>query len=230
MSVIVRAESIVKTYSLHTLNDTPVLRGVSFDIHRGEFVTLIGPSGAGKSTLLHIAGTLDTPDSGTVTFASETNEQYVYQSMSAEQRADVRNKHIGFIFQFHHLLPEFTAIENVMIPAMIAGHSQKASLPLATELLERVGIRHRADHKPSELSGGEQQRIAIARALINKPNILFADEPTGNLDTANTQAVLELLSSLRKEYKLTLVVATHSAEVASAADRVISMKDGLILA
>ncbi len=225
---LLRASNIVKSYSLQSHNDTPVLRNVSVEIARGEFVALIGPSGAGKSTLLHILGLLDAPDSGELTwqFAEKT---YIGKQLTQQQSASVRNKNIGFIFQFHHLLPEFTALENVMMPALIAGDSSRQTEQIAKQLLDKVGLSHRERHKPSELSGGEQQRIAIARALINSPQLIIADEPTGNLDTANAQAILAIIQNIRREFDLTFVVATHSTEVASLAERILSMRDGEII-
>lgn len=225
---IISASNVYKSYSLNAKNDTPVLKGVSFDVEPGEFVAVVGPSGAGKSTLLHLLGTLDAPDSGRIELRLN-NKQYVYDSMTKAELATLRNNAIGFVFQFHHLLPEFTAVENVMMPALIAGISFKQAEQQAASLMELVGMSHRKEHKPSELSGGEQQRIAIARALINNPTLLFADEPTGNLDSANTESVLKLLHDIRTRYSLTMIIATHSAEVASAAQRVVSMRDGSIL-
>ncbi|MFN8358984.1 MAG: ABC transporter ATP-binding protein [Candidatus Kapaibacterium sp.] len=227
---LLRAHNIVKSYSLQSHNDTPVLRNVSVEIGRGEFVALIGPSGAGKSTLLHILGLLDTPDTGDVAW-NFADTEYSASRLTTQQAASVRNKNIGFIFQFHHLLPEFTALENVMMPALIAGESSSGQTEArARTLLEKVGLAHRERHKPSELSGGEQQRIAIARALVNSPQLIIADEPTGNLDTANAQAILTLIQDIRRDYGLTFVVATHSAEVASLAERILTMRDGEIIA
>lgn len=225
---IITAENISKSYSLNTEKDTTVLQNVSLDVQRGEFTALVGPSGAGKSTLLHILGTLDKPDTGRVEFTWE-GKKYPYSTMAAKDLEELRNKHVGFIFQFHHLLPEFTAQENVMMPALIARDSMKVAAAKAKELMDIVGMSHRAEHKPSELSGGEQQRIAIARALINKPSVLFADEPTGNLDSVNTDAILQLLHNIRTSRSLTMMIATHSMEVASAAERVITMRDGKIV-
>ncbi|MBK9247349.1 MAG: ABC transporter ATP-binding protein [Ignavibacteria bacterium] len=225
---LLQASNIVKSYSLQSHNDTSVLKNVSVTIARGEFVALIGPSGAGKSTLLHILGLLDTPDSGEVKwkFADKT---YNGKELTSQQSASIRNKNIGFIFQFHHLLPEFSALENVMMPALIAGDDSTSTSKKAKNLLEKVGLSHRGNHKPSELSGGEQQRIAIARALINSPELIIADEPTGNLDTANAQSILSIIQEIRREFALTFVVATHSAEVASLAERILTMRDGEII-
>ncbi len=226
---IVSARGLSKSYSLLSENDTKVLHEVSISITKGEFVAVVGPSGAGKSTLLHLLGTLDVADEGHIVL--QLNEQrYVLAEMSANQLSTLRNKHIGFIFQFHQLLPEFSALENVMMPGLISGMSLGQAEPKAKELLRMVGLDHRAEHKPQELSGGEQQRVAIARALMNDPQLLFADEPTGNLDSANTEAVLELLSRIREQRSLTMVIATHSAEIAAAAQRIVRMKDGRIVA
>lgn len=221
-------QDITKSYSLQNKGDRPVLSGVSFSVDEGEFIALVGPSGAGKSTLLHIIGLLDTFDSGTVEVQFET-QKYNYATLSKKLQTMLRNSHIGFIFQFHHLLPEFSALENVMMPALLAGQSKSDASEYARKLLDRVGVGHRENHKPSELSGGEQQRVAIARALINKPQLLLADEPTGNLDTANTHNILELLQSIRTENNITCIVATHSTTVAKLADRTLGMKDGKIV-
>lgn len=225
---LLRANNIVKSYSLQSHNDTPVLRNISVEIRQGEFIALVGPSGAGKSTLLHILGLLDEPDSGEITW-NFSDKEYKTKQLSSEQSATVRNKNVGFIFQFHHLLPEFSALENVMMPALIAGETIAQSGIRAKTLMDKVGLSHRADHKPSELSGGEQQRIAIARALVNSPQLVIADEPTGNLDTANAEAVLSIIQDIRREFSLTFVVATHSMEVAGLAERILTMRDGVII-
>ena len=228
MNTILQIHEITKSYSLENKGDRPVLSGINFSVNTGEFLALVGPSGAGKSTLLHLIGLLDIADSGTIDLTLKSGT-YSYTSLSKKVQTELRNSHIGFIFQFHHLLPEFSAIENVMMPRLLAGISKQECLADAKILMERVGVSHRENHKPSELSGGEQQRVAIARALINKPQLLLADEPTGNLDTANTESVLELLQSVRREYNVTCIVATHSQQVASLADRVLVMKDGKIV-
>lgn len=201
-----------------------ILKGIDLHVEASEIVSIVGSSGAGKTTLLQILGTLDQPDSGTV----QINGVNPFE-LSSNKMAAFRNQHIGFIFQFHQLLPEFTAIENVCIPAMIGGKSMAEAKKLALPLLDRLGLSHRAEHKPSELSGGEQQRIAVARALINQPSIIFADEPSGNLDTENSQMLHKLFFELREEFKQTFVIVTHNEELATMADRKIVMKDGLIL-
>ncbi len=224
---IVAAVDLSKSYSLLSEKDTRVLHSVSISIEKGEFVAIVGPSGAGKSTLLHILGTLDTADSGVVEL-SLASGSYRLSELSATKLSELRNRHIGFIFQFHQLLPEFSARENVMMPALIAGAATASAAKKAADLLSLVGLGHRHEHKPQEMSGGEQQRVAIARALINDPEILFADEPTGNLDSANTTAILELLSSIRQQRSLTMVIATHSLDIAQASQRVVRMRDGRI--
>jgi len=201
-----------------------VLKGVDLDVHQGEIVSIVGPSGSGKSTLLHILGTLDRPDKGQVVI----NNQAINYSMD-KQVAAFRNKHIGFVFQFHHLLPEFTAIENVCIPGWIAGQKKKDVTQKARQLLESLGLGHRTEHKPQALSGGEQQRVAVARALINDPKIIFADEPTGNLDTANAKELHQLFFDLRKQFGQTFLIVTHNEELARMSDRVLHMRDGKIV-
>jgi len=212
---------------MHSMHDTPVLKGLSLTIEQGEFIAFMGPSGAGKSTLLHILGLLDFPDSGSIQYALSGNV-FSQSSMKKGKFAELRNKHIGFIFQFHHLLPEFTALENIMMPALIGGMAMTKAKSKAVTLAEQVGMSHRIEHRPSELSGGEQQRIAIARSLMNDPEIIIADEPTGNLDSANTIAVLELIRKIRQERSLTLLIATHSMDVARMAERIITLRDGVI--
>ncbi len=227
MDYIYKCSNITKSYRIANQAVTHVLKGLSLEIVRGEFLAIVGPSGVGKSTLLHIVGSLDTPENGELSYNFE-NIWTDIKSYSSEQLAEIRNKHIGFVFQFHHLLPEFTSIENIMIPAFIAGLPYKQALGKAKSLLHEVGIENKSDNKPMELSGGEQQRVAIARALINNPSIVLADEPTGNLDKDNSESVMELIRKLQKDYNLTFVVATHSNEIASRADRVVKMSDGLI--
>ncbi len=224
---ILTAKNIKKSYFNKSKSETTVLNNLYIDIKQAEFIAIMGASGVGKSTLLHILGGLDSFDSGNIEF-NINNQNFILNNLNSNDIAEFRNNHIGFVFQFHHLLPEFTAIENVMIPALITGRSQSETKKEAKYLLERVGVEHRATHKPAELSGGEQQRVAIARALINKPSIILADEPTGNLDSANADAVLKLLLEIRKEYKQTLIIATHSQEIAKNAEKVCIMKEGKI--
>jgi lipoprotein-releasing system ATP-binding protein len=201
-----------------------VLKGVDLHVHEGEIVSIVGPSGSGKSTLLHILGTLDRPDKGQVII----NRQTINYSMD-KQVAAFRNRHIGFVFQFHHLLPEFTAIENVCIPGWIAGQKKKEVTEKAHQLLESLGLGHRTEHKPQALSGGEQQRVAVARALINDPKIIFADEPTGNLDTSSAKELHQLFFDLRKQFGQTFLIVTHNEELARMSDRVLHMRDGKIV-
>ncbi|HEY8970538.1 MAG TPA: ABC transporter ATP-binding protein [Puia sp.] len=200
-----------------------VLKGVNVHIQKGEIVSIVGPSGCGKSTLLHILGTLDVPAKGEVILQNERISE-----LKGRQLADFRNQHIGFVFQFHHLLPEFSALENVCIPGWIAGTKKSAVEERATELLNVLGVGHRIDNKPGALSGGEQQRVAVARALINNPDIVFADEPTGNLDTANAKELHELFFHLRDKMNQTFLIVTHNEDLARMSDRVLHMKDGLI--
>lgn len=201
-----------------------VLRGVDVEISKGEVVSIVGPSGSGKSTLLHILGTLDKADRGEVRMNNT-----VLNSLTGKQLAAFRNKHIGFVFQFHHLLPEFTALENICIPGWLAGRKKTEVKTEALKLLDLLGLRHRVENKPNQLSGGEQQRVAVARALINRPDIIFADEPTGNLDTANAKDLHRLFFDLRKEFSQTFLVVTHNEELAQLSDRVLQMKDGKIV-
>jgi lipoprotein-releasing system ATP-binding protein len=201
-----------------------VLKGVDLAIRQGEIVSIVGPSGSGKSTLLHILGTLDSPSSGDI----YVNEQRI-DFRDDKQVAFFRNRHIGFVFQFHHLLPEFTALENVCIPGWMAGRRKKEVADRAVSLLRTLGLGERIDNKPSALSGGEQQRVAVARALINKPDIVFADEPTGNLDSANARELHQLFFDLRKQFNQTFLIVTHNEELAQMSDRVLHMKDGKIV-
>lgn len=221
---IVYTHSMIKAHGIHKAYDhLHVLKGVDIDIRKGEIISIVGASGAGKSTLLHILGTLDRPDAGVV----EINNILV-SSLSEKKLSSFRNKNIGFIFQFHHLLPEFTALENVCIPAFIAKTSRKEAEKNATEILTFLGLKDRLQHKPSELSGGEQQRVAAARALINRPAVIFADEPSGNLDSASAKELHQLFFTLRDKFNQTFVIVTHNQELANMADRKLTMKDGLI--
>lgn len=213
-----KAHGLTKQYG-----QLKVLNNVSLQIQQGEFIAIAGPSGAGKSTLLHLLGTLDTPDSGEVVLMN----QNVF-ALSRKKQAQFRNKHMGFVFQFHHLLPEFTALENVCMPLWIANIPTKEAQQAAQKVLETVGLSHRLHHKPSELSGGEQQRVAIARAIVHKPTILFADEPTGNLDTANADSIHQLFLQLKKDFRQTIIVVTHNEHLAKLTDRTLMMKDGII--
>jgi len=201
-----------------------VLRGVDIDVKKGEIVSIVGSSGAGKSTLLHILGTLDAADSGMVVL----NNMNV-TSLQGRKLADFRNKNIGFVFQFHHLLPEFDAVENVCIPGWLAGRKRKEVEDKAKELLQILGLNERLDNKPNQMSGGEQQRVAVARALINNPAIVFADEPTGNLDSANAKELHQLFFDLRNKFNQTFLIVTHNEELAQLSDRVLHMKDGKIM-
>ena len=201
-----------------------VLRGIDLNIDKGEIVSIVGPSGAGKTTLLQIMGTLDAPDSGMITI-----DGTLVSRMKEKELSAFRNKHIGFVFQFHQLLPEFTALENVMIPAFIAGVGQKEAAASALELLEFMGLTDRAGHKPNELSGGEKQRVAVARALINHPAVILADEPSGSLDTHNKEELHQLFFDLRNRFGQTFVIVTHDEGLARITDRTVHMVDGEIV-
>jgi lipoprotein-releasing system ATP-binding protein len=214
-----KAENITKNYG-----QLGVLKGVDITVQKAEIVSIVGSSGAGKSTLLHILGTLDKADSGNIFI----NNQQV-NLLKGRELAAFRNKHIGFVFQFHHLLPEFSALENVSIPGWIAGRKKKEVEADAIALLKRLGLEDRMENKPQQLSGGEQQRVAVARALINQPLIVFADEPTGNLDSKNAKELHELFVSLRDDFKQTFLIVTHNEELASMSDRSLYMKDGQIV-
>ncbi|NLR56742.1 ABC transporter ATP-binding protein [Chitinophaga polysaccharea] len=213
------ARNVTKNYS-----NLPILKGVDITVSKGEIVTIVGSSGAGKSTLLHILGTLDTPSGGEV-WLNNVN----LTGLKGNALADFRNRHIGFIFQFHHLLPEFTALENVCIPAYIAGTRKQDVRKRAEFLLETLGLKDRLDHKPNALSGGEQQRVAVARALINNPDVVMADEPTGNLDSRNARELHNLFLELRDKLQQTFIIVTHNEELAPLSDRQLVMKDGKII-
>ncbi len=216
--MMIHADNIHKAFG--TLE---VLKGISLDIERGEIVSIVGASGAGKSTLLHILGTLDRADSGKIRINGSEVE-----SMNERKLAVFRNREIGFVFQFHHLLPEFTALENVCIPAFIAGDTRAAAMKKAGKLLDFLGLAERMDHKPSALSGGEQQRVAVARALVNTPSVVLADEPSGNLDSKSSLELHKLFFNLRDEFNQTFVIVTHNRELAEMADRQLLIRDGII--
>ena len=222
-NVILKTENLVKTFTNTKEIKLQILKSISLEIMEGEITLIVGASGAGKSTLLHLLGGLDKPDEGKIYFNDENILAY-----SADKLAKFRNKNIGFVFQFHHLLPEFTAAENVAIPQMIMGKSLNKSIIRANELLSEVGLVERKDHKPAELSGGEQQRVAVARALANDPSIILADEPTGNLDSENSQIISDLIIHLNSKYKKTFVIVTHNKEMLGIANQVYEMKDGKI--
>ncbi len=215
---------MIHVKDIHKSFDTlEVLKGVSLDIAKGEIVSIVGPSGAGKTTLLQLIGTLDKPDSGEIRI-----DNINFSTLNERELAGFRNLKIGFIFQFHQLLPEFSALENVMIPALIALTETKKASSRAKELLAYLGLSERLEHKPSELSGGEKQRVAVARALINQPSVILADEPSGSLDSKNKEELHKLLFELRDKFSLTIVIVTHDKELALLSDRVIEMKDGKI--
>jgi len=217
--MLIRATNIHKAYG--KLN---VLKGISMEVQKAEVVSIVGASGAGKTSLLQIIGTLDLADKGTVEM-----EGVNLSILNTSKLAAFRNRHIGFIFQFHHLLPEFSAVENICLPGMIAGRNKKELVNRATELLGYLNLPDRANHKPSELSGGEQQRVAVARALINNPSVILADEPSGNLDSENARELHSLFFKLRKEFGQTFIIVTHNEELAEMADRKLHMRDGLMV-
>ena len=219
MDSMLSAKNLVKKYGTFT-----VVNDVSFNVAKGEIVSIVGPSGAGKSTLLHLVGALDKPDSGSVLIDGTDILQ-----LPSKKQAKFRNSHLGFVFQFHHLLPEFSAIENVSVPLWIKGAGKKEAMEKAAEMLNVVGLGNRLENKPSELSGGEQQRVAIARALVTGPSIIMADEPTGNLDSANAAAVHKLFLQLRDKLNQTFVMITHNDTLAQMTDRTFTMKDGKIV-
>ncbi len=213
------ARNVTKNYS-----NLPVLKGVDISVSKGEIVTIVGSSGAGKSTLLHILGTLDAPSGGEISINGTQTSH-----LAGNALADFRNRHIGFIFQFHHLLPEFSALENVCIPGYIAGTRKNEVIERAEYLLDTLGLKSRLHHRPNQLSGGEQQRVAVARALINKPDVVMADEPTGNLDSHNARELHQLFLQLRDQFGQTFIIVTHNEELATLSDRQLVMKDGKIV-
>ena len=216
---------MIKGSNIHKyFGDLHVLQGVELEVKQGEIVSVVGPSGAGKTTLLQLLGTLDRPDQGTIEVAGQD-----VSKMKEKELADFRNKHSGFVFQFHQLLPEFDALENVMIPALIAGKSKKDAKERAGEILEYLNLSDRLHHKPSQLSGGENQRVAVARALVNHPDVILADEPSGSLDTKHKEELHQLFFDLRAQFNQTFIVVTHDMQLAQLTDRVIEMRDGLIL-
>ncbi len=215
----IKATNIKKRFG-----DLEVLKGLELEVHKGEVVSIVGSSGAGKTTLLQVLGTLDQADSGSILYEGKE-----IVGLKNNELAEFRNQHIGFVFQFHHLLAEFTAIENIAMPALIKGMEKAKAFKEAEAWLGRLGLSERGHHKPAELSGGEQQRVATARALINKPKVIFADEPSGNLDSKNAEMLHDLFFELRKEFKQTFVIVTHNLELAKACDRTFKMHDGLIV-
>jgi lipoprotein-releasing system ATP-binding protein len=219
LATMIKAENIEKRYG-----ELEVLKGVSLEINKGDIVSIVGASGAGKSTLLHIIGTLDKPDGGAISI-----EGIETQKLKDRKLSQFRNLAIGFVFQFHHLLPEFTALENVCIPGFIAGKDETEVRNRAKELLAFLGLEDRTEHKPSELSGGEQQRVAVARALVNQPAVVLADEPSGNLDSQSAKDLHQMFFDLRDKFNQTFVIVTHNAELADMADRKLVMKDGRIV-
>ncbi len=222
-NVILKTENLVRTFTNSREIKLEILKSISLEVLEGKITLIVGASGAGKSTLLHLLGGLDRPESGKILYKNEDILSY-----SEDKLAKFRNKNIGFVFQFHHLLPEFTAAENTAIPQMILGNSLNKSLEKAMSLLDEVGLSDRKDHKPAELSGGEQQRVAVARALANDPSIILADEPTGNLDSVNSKIIFDILGKLNSKYNKTFVVVTHNKEMLGIADNVYEMKDGKI--
>ncbi|MGD8781782.1 MAG: ABC transporter ATP-binding protein [Ignavibacteria bacterium] len=223
-NIIIEAESLFKSFTKSKFKKVDVLYDLSLQIEANKSTMIVGASGAGKSTLLHILAGLDFPDSGTVKFNNENIYEFDDKKLSA-----FRNQNFGVVFQFHHLLPEFTAVENTAIPMMINGTNQKEAFKRSVELLELVGLKDRTDHKPAELSGGEAQRVAIARALVNEPQILFADEPTGNLDSKTSTSIHQLFEELKEKLKITMLIVTHNKELVKLADNVLEMKDGKIV-
>lgn len=224
--IVLSAQGIKKSF-FKSGHEISVVRGVDFEIKKGEMIAITGSSGAGKSTLLHILGTLEPPTEGQVYFGKDKKSVF---SMNETALAEFRNRSLGFIFQFHYLLPEFTALENVMMPALIAGYSRKQAGHQARELLKFVGLEHRLEHRPSELSGGEQQRVAIARAVILRPQVILADELTGNLDSANGAKIIDLLAQLNQSIGVCVLLVTHDISLAKRMHRVLQMRDGMLVA
>jgi lipoprotein-releasing system ATP-binding protein len=222
--IILTATDLIKTFQTTKKTKLEVLKSISLDIEKDKISVIIGASGAGKSTLLHLLGGLDRPDKGKVFFDGQNIFDF-----PDEKLAKFRNKNIGFVFQFHHLLPEFTAVENVAIPQMIQGIPLNKALEKAGQLIDTVGLHERINHKPAELSGGEQQRVAVARSLANDPAIIFADEPTGNLDSANSEAIHKIIVDLRDKFNKTFVIVTHNSNLVKLADKVFEIKDGKII-
>jgi lipoprotein-releasing system ATP-binding protein len=222
--IILKAENIYKSFQTTRKVKLEVLKGISLEIEKEKITIIVGASGAGKSTLLHLLGGLDRPDSGEVFY----DDKNIFK-LSEDKLARFRNKNVGFVFQFHHLLPEFTAFENVMIPQLISGISFNQAKIKSESLLKTVGLTERLDHKPAELSGGEQQRVAVARALANEPKIIFADEPTGNLDSVNSEEIHRLILDLRKNLGVTFVIVTHNQNLMNLADHIYEIKDGKIV-
>ncbi|ASW81337.1 lipoprotein-releasing ABC transporter ATP-binding protein LolD [Vibrio anguillarum] len=223
MNNLLQCHNVCKTYQEGELR-TQVLKGVSFGIQAGELVSIIGTSGSGKSTLLHILGALDEATEGSVSFLGQD-----LSSLSSNKQANIRNQHLGFVYQFHHLLADFTALENVAMPLLIGGQKASRAKQAAQALLEKVGLGHRLSHRPSELSGGERQRVAIARALVNQPDLVLADEPTGNLDHKTALAIYDLMRQMNQEFGTAFLVVTHDSELAEKMDRQMHMQDGLLI-
>ncbi|MDQ2164796.1 MULTISPECIES: lipoprotein-releasing ABC transporter ATP-binding protein LolD [Vibrio] len=223
MNNLLQCNNVCKTYQEGELR-TQVLKGVSFGIQAGELVSIIGTSGSGKSTLLHILGALDEATEGSVSFLGQD-----LSSLSSNKQANIRNQHLGFVYQFHHLLADFTALENVAMPLLIGGQKVSRAKQAAQALLEKVGLGHRLSHRPSELSGGERQRVAIARALVNQPDLVLADEPTGNLDHKTALAIYDLMRQMNQEFGTAFLVVTHDSELAAKMDRQMHMQDGLLI-